>query len=73
MYYDKHMANNLPAERQIAIIGSICEGSSIHSIERMTGVQRDTIMRSSRQDRAWLHGVNRRNDARPIVPPLGDG
>jgi IS1 family transposase len=39
------MANNLNADKQIAIIGSLCEGSSIRSIERITGVHRDTIMR----------------------------
>src|ERR1035438_3620678 len=45
MYYDKYMANNLSTDKQIAIIGSLCEGSSIRSIERMTDVHRDTIMR----------------------------
>jgi len=30
----------------IAIIGSMAEGSSIRSIERLSGVHRDTIMRS---------------------------
>ncbi len=39
------MANVLSTEKQIAIIGSLCEGSSIRSIERLTGVHRDTIMR----------------------------
>ena len=39
------MANVLLTEKQIAIIGNLCEGSSIRSIERMTGVHRDTIMR----------------------------
>ena len=39
------MANVLSTEKQIAIIGSLCEGSSIRSIERVTGVHRDTIMR----------------------------
>jgi IS1 family transposase len=39
------MANVLSADKQIAIIGSLCEGSSIRSIERITGVHRDTIMR----------------------------
>jgi IS1 family transposase len=39
------MANILPTEKTIAIIGSLCEGSSIRSIERLTGVHRDTIMR----------------------------
>lgn len=44
-YYDKYMANVLNADRQIAVISSLCEGSSIRSIERVTGVHRDTIMR----------------------------
>ena len=39
------MAKVLSTEKQIAIIGSLCEGSSIRSIERITGVHRDTIMR----------------------------
>src|ERR1022692_3385628 len=39
------MANLLNLDKQIAIIGSLCEGSIIRSIERITGVHRDTIMR----------------------------
>ena len=39
------MANVLNKDKQIAIIGALAEGSSIRSIERMTGVHRDTIMR----------------------------
>jgi IS1 family transposase len=39
------MANVLPIDKQIAVIGSLTEGSSIRSIERITGVHRDTIMR----------------------------
>jgi IS1 family transposase len=39
------MANVLPTEKQVAIISSLCEGSSIRSIERITGVHRDPIMR----------------------------
>jgi hypothetical protein len=39
------MANVLPKDKQIAIIGALAEGSSIRSIERITGVHRDTIMR----------------------------
>ena len=39
------MANVLNPDKQIAIIGALAEGSSIRSIERMTGVHRDTIMR----------------------------
>lgn len=39
------MANVLDFDKQVVIIGSLAEGSSIRSIERMTGVHRDTIMR----------------------------
>jgi len=39
------MANILGTDKQIGIIGALCEGSSIRSIERTTGVQRDMIMR----------------------------
>ncbi len=39
------MSNILNTDKQAAIIGSLCEGSSIRAIERMTGVHRDTIMR----------------------------
>jgi IS1 family transposase len=44
-YYNKYMANVLGTDKQIGIIGALCEGSSIRSIERTTGVHRDTIMR----------------------------
>lgn len=37
--------NNLKSEKQETIIGALVEGSSIRSVERMTGVHRDTIMR----------------------------
>ena len=39
------MANVLNADKQIVIVSALSEGSSIRSIERMTGVHRDTIMR----------------------------
>ena len=39
------MANVLPKNKQIAVISALAEGSSIRSIERMTGIHRDTIMR----------------------------
>jgi IS1 family transposase len=45
VYYNKYMPNVLNADKQIAVISSLCEGSSIRSIERITGVHRDTIMR----------------------------
>lgn len=39
------MANVLKKEKQIAVIAALVEGSSVRSIERMTGVHRDTILR----------------------------
>ena len=38
------MANVLSTDKQIAVIGALAEGSSIRSIERITGVHRDTIL-----------------------------
>ncbi len=37
--------NRLPRDKQITIIKALTEGCSIRSVERMTGVHRDTIMR----------------------------
>jgi hypothetical protein len=35
------MANVLSTDKKIAVIGALAEGSSIRSIERITGVHRD--------------------------------
>jgi hypothetical protein len=37
------MANVFNTDKQIAIIGALTEGSSIRSIERMTGVHRAEV------------------------------
>lgn len=39
------MANILPFEKQVGVVAALAEGNSIRSIERMTGIHRDTIMR----------------------------
>jgi IS1 family transposase len=39
------MANNLPFEKKVLAVSMLAEGSSIRSIERVTGIHRDTIMR----------------------------
>jgi IS1 family transposase len=39
------MANVLPTDKKIQVIAALAEGSCIRSIERMTGIHRDTIMR----------------------------
>ena len=61
------MANVLNTDKQIAVIGALAEGSSIRSIERITGVHRDTIMRPG-ESRAWLRIHVGRKDARSPMP-----
>jgi IS1 family transposase len=39
------MANVLATEKKIQVISALAEGNSIRSVERMTGIHRDTIMR----------------------------
>jgi hypothetical protein len=39
------MANHLSTEKKVLTISMLAEGNSIRSIERVTGVHRDTIMR----------------------------
>src|SRR5438132_254567 len=39
------MANVLKKEKQVQVISGLVEGSSIRSLERQTGIHRDTIMR----------------------------
>jgi hypothetical protein len=38
------MANTLSTDKKIAVIGALAEGSSIRSIERITGVHRDSAL-----------------------------
>ncbi len=37
--------NVLKRDKQVAVVSMLCEGCSIRSVERITGVHRDTIMR----------------------------
>ena len=39
------MANNLQNDKKVLAVSMLCEGASIRSIERVTGIHRDTIMR----------------------------
>ena len=60
------MANVLKAEKQVAVISALVEGASVRSVERMTGVHRDTILRlmvrvsqaATRFSDATLRGLN---------------
>ncbi len=37
--------NKLKLDQQVSVVSALVEGNSIRSIERMTGIHRDTIMR----------------------------
>lgn len=39
------MANNLSPDKQAIAVRALAEGNSIRSVERMTGIHRDTVMR----------------------------
>jgi len=39
------MANKLKSEAKAQVVSLLCEGNSIRSIERITGIHRDTVMR----------------------------
>ena len=41
---EKFMSNVLPKDKQVMVISALAEGSGIRQIERMTGVNRNTIM-----------------------------
>jgi transposase-like protein len=43
------MANNLKTEKKVAVISMLCEGASIRAIERITGVNQNTIMSLNRR------------------------
>ncbi len=38
------MANKLSVDEKVSAIGMLCEGNSIRSVERMTGIHRDTVI-----------------------------
>ena len=61
------MANVLNTDKQIAVIGALAEGSSIRSIERMTGVHRDTVMRLGVRVGKGLRDPDGYQDARPVL------
>src|SRR5579862_1148519 len=43
------MANKLKFEKKAAVVALLCEGASIRAIERITGVNQNTIMSLSRR------------------------
>jgi len=47
------MAYILKKEKQVAAIAALAEGASIRSVERITGIHRDTIMRFGVPPISW--------------------
>ena len=45
IYITTILANELPIEKKTLAVYMLAEGSSIRSVERMTGVRHDTVMR----------------------------
>jgi hypothetical protein len=43
------MANKLAIEKKVMVVSMLCEGASIRGIERMTGVNQNTIMSLARR------------------------
>ncbi len=41
----KAVVNTLKPEKRLAVVSALVEGTSVRSVERMTGVHRDTILR----------------------------
>jgi hypothetical protein len=65
------MSNQLKTENKVQAVSLLCEGNSIRSIERVTEIHRDTIMRlhaSFRRDQRALSFAPRASDC--PCPPL---
>lgn len=67
------MANVLSKDKQIAAIAALAEGSSIRSVERMTGIHRDTIMPVRCSQRERLRKLAGPEDAQPRLSPYRTG
>jgi hypothetical protein len=67
------MANVLGTDKKIAVVAALAEGSSIRSIERMTGIHRDTIMRLGVRVGQGCTILMHEKNARLALHSFGDG
>ena len=65
--------NKLSLDKRTAAISALVEGCSIRSVERMTGIHRDTIMRLIVPGRRYLSAIHGRGDARARMPSPPNG
>jgi hypothetical protein len=63
MYYNNYVLNLLNTAKKVGGIGALCEGGSVRSIERTTGVHRDNVC-------AWIHSTERPARPKRHVPVL---
>lgn len=64
------MANNLPIEKKVTAVSMLAEGTSIRSIERITGIHRDTVMRLGVSHREGKDDSGERFVAVLEIPPI---
>src|SRR6266571_1189817 len=48
-WQSRGMANKLPTEKKVMVISMLAEGASIRAVERITGVNQNTIMSLGRR------------------------
>jgi|SRR5580700_5267461 hypothetical protein len=63
-----NMAHVLSRNKQIAVVGALAEGSSIRFIERITGINRNTIMSLGVRVGRRCTGLLDAKDARSALP-----
>ena len=63
------MANVLSMDKKIAVVAALAEGSSIRSIERITGIYRNTIMKLGVKVGQGRNGSDGREDAESALHP----
>ena len=62
----------LKTDQKIAVTAALAEGSSIRSIERMTGIHRDTIMRLGVKIGQGCAALMDRKMREPRLQAIGD-
>ena len=61
------MANKLKTDKKVTVVSMLCEGSSMASVARITGIHPDTIMRLGvRIGQACAKIMDEKN-ARPVL------
>jgi hypothetical protein len=62
------MANKLPIEKKVTVISLLAEGASIRGVERMTGVNQNTIMSLGLRVGAGCEAIMDTKYGQPAMP-----